>query len=251
MCQNMFLCLSSKPRECDRCHTSQDIETVRNTEMIKVSGFQMGGSPYHTIPADMMADGWVLPMLKSARSTSLDNLRAEEMIVPSVPPKIPYVALYEYYKLAYAETLNRWGLLYHRAEVSLLEFLTYLWLVKKKATNHRLDWNRVGNEVCRHPTGTVQRSRIHSGLSKLSNANQTFGVRRVPKITVALYSVRFGRQGISQLLRHLRPWRTHRPFGHVVQRKTQLSAMRLSLFRRDRLHFRLLRLNLFSCDYFY
>lgn len=65
----------------------------------------------------MVADGWVLPLLKSTRSTSLDNLRAEEIVVAKISPKIPYVALYEYYKMAYAETLHRWTLLYNRAEV--------------------------------------------------------------------------------------------------------------------------------------
>lgn len=61
----------------------------------------------------------MLPILKSTRSTSLDNLRVEEIVVPPAPQKPPYVALYEYYKLAYAETLYRWGLLYNRAEVCI------------------------------------------------------------------------------------------------------------------------------------
>ncbi|KAJ8973495.1 hypothetical protein NQ317_018768 [Molorchus minor] len=75
-----------------------------------------GGSPYHTIPpADVIADGWVLPMLRTTRSTSLDNLRVEELI-QTVPQRSSATALYEYYKLAYAETLHRWGLLYNRAE---------------------------------------------------------------------------------------------------------------------------------------
>ncbi|CAG9771641.1 unnamed protein product [Ceutorhynchus assimilis] len=85
--------------------------------------FKTGGSPYHTIPpADIIAEGWVLPILKSTRSTSLDNIRVEEIVVPPSPIKIPYVALYEYYKMAYAETLHRWGLLYNRTEV--MKFMT-------------------------------------------------------------------------------------------------------------------------------
>ncbi|KAK9693895.1 WD domain, G-beta repeat [Popillia japonica] len=76
-----------------------------------------GGSPYHTIPpADVVAEGWVFPLLKSTRSSSLDNLRIEEY-VPLPPPKNQGSNLYEYYKLAYAEILHRWGLLYNRAEV--------------------------------------------------------------------------------------------------------------------------------------
>ncbi|XP_030758273.1 GATOR complex protein WDR59 isoform X2 [Sitophilus oryzae] len=73
------------------------------------------GSPYHTIPpADIVADGW-LPFPKNTRSTSLDNLKV--LIVPPKPLKTPYVAVYEYYKMAYAETLQRWKLPYKRAEV--------------------------------------------------------------------------------------------------------------------------------------
>ncbi|KAJ8954387.1 hypothetical protein NQ318_011060 [Aromia moschata] len=76
-----------------------------------------GVSPYHTIPpADVIADGWVLPMLRTTRSTSLDNLRVEEL-VQAIPQRSSATALYEYYKLAYAETLHRWGLLYNRTEV--------------------------------------------------------------------------------------------------------------------------------------
>ncbi|KAJ8920742.1 hypothetical protein NQ315_004881 [Exocentrus adspersus] len=76
-----------------------------------------GNSPYHTIPpADVIADGWVIPMLRTTRSTSLDNLRVEEL-VQLVPQRNASSALYEYYKFAYAETLYRWGLLYNRAEV--------------------------------------------------------------------------------------------------------------------------------------
>lgn len=55
-------------------------------------------------------------MLRTTRSTSLDNLRVEEL-VQAVPQRNSAKALYEYYKLAYAETLYRWGLLYNRAEV--------------------------------------------------------------------------------------------------------------------------------------
>nr|CAH7717717.1 unnamed protein product [Callosobruchus chinensis] len=73
-------------------------------------------SPYHTIPpADVVADGWVFPMLRTKRSTSLDNLRVE--IPASVPAPKPQSALYQYYKMAYAETLHRWGLIYNRTEV--------------------------------------------------------------------------------------------------------------------------------------
>ncbi|CAH1114309.1 unnamed protein product [Psylliodes chrysocephalus] len=77
------------------------------------------GSPYHTIPpADIVADGWVLPMLRTTRSTSLDNLTIECTIkLHHAPIKIIPNSLYEYYKLAYADTLHRWGLIYHRTEV--------------------------------------------------------------------------------------------------------------------------------------
>ncbi|CAH0557006.1 unnamed protein product [Brassicogethes aeneus] len=79
--------------------------------------FKNGGSPYHTIPpADVIAEGWVIPTLKTTRSTSLDNLRLEEPAF-APPPKNPSSSLYEYYKLAYAETLHRWRLIYNRAEV--------------------------------------------------------------------------------------------------------------------------------------
>ncbi|KAG5893206.1 hypothetical protein JTB14_025610 [Gonioctena quinquepunctata] len=75
------------------------------------------GSPYHTIPAaDVIADGWVIPLLRTTRSTSLDNLRLEELIEQSVQ-RSPSNSLYEYYKTAYAETLHRWGLIYNRTEV--------------------------------------------------------------------------------------------------------------------------------------
>ncbi|XP_066251139.1 GATOR2 complex protein WDR59 isoform X1 [Euwallacea similis] len=80
--------------------------------------FKAGGSPYHTIPpADIITEGRVLPIFKSTRSNSLNNLRVEDTMTSLAPPKIPYVALYEYYKIAYAETLHRWGLLFNRAEV--------------------------------------------------------------------------------------------------------------------------------------
>ncbi|XP_056639575.1 GATOR complex protein WDR59 isoform X1 [Diorhabda sublineata] len=75
------------------------------------------GSPYHTIPsADVVADGWVLPMMRTTRSSSLDNLTIEGPIrIP--PPKTIPNSMYEYYKLAYAETLHRWQLIYNRIEV--------------------------------------------------------------------------------------------------------------------------------------
>ncbi|CAG9858293.1 unnamed protein product [Phyllotreta striolata] len=74
-------------------------------------------SPYHTIPpADIVADGWVLPMLRTTRSTSLDNLTIEGPLKIPAPKTAPN-SLYEYYKTAYAETLHRWGLIYHRTEV--------------------------------------------------------------------------------------------------------------------------------------
>ncbi|XP_076269506.1 WD repeat domain 59 isoform X2 [Rhynchophorus ferrugineus] len=77
------------------------------------------GSPYHTIPpADIVQDGWGFPAIaKHIRSTSLDNLKMEESVIKPKLPKIPYVALYEYYKIAYAETLHRWRFLYNSAEV--------------------------------------------------------------------------------------------------------------------------------------
>ncbi|XP_017785327.1 PREDICTED: WD repeat-containing protein 59 isoform X2 [Nicrophorus vespilloides] len=76
-----------------------------------------GGSPYHTIPpADVVADGWVFPLLRSARSNSLDNLRIEDNSI--VPLKVnTTTSLYEYYKQAYAEILHRWDLLYERVEI--------------------------------------------------------------------------------------------------------------------------------------
>lgn len=79
--------------------------------------FKSGGSPYHTIPpADVVAEGWVFPLIRSTRSSSLDNILLEEG-VKALPQKSTTYSLYEYYKLAYAETLHRWGLLYKRAEV--------------------------------------------------------------------------------------------------------------------------------------
>ncbi|XP_072391428.1 GATOR2 complex protein WDR59 isoform X1 [Diabrotica undecimpunctata] len=75
------------------------------------------GSPYHTIPpADVVADGWVLPMMRTTRSTSLDNLTVEGPIKVTTPKSRPN-SVYEYYKLAYAETLHRWQLMYNRIEV--------------------------------------------------------------------------------------------------------------------------------------
>ncbi|CAH1183281.1 unnamed protein product [Phaedon cochleariae] len=76
------------------------------------------GSPYHTIPpADVIADGWVIPILRTARSTSLDNLRLEAPVELSMLKAPASNSLYEYYKVAYAETLHRWGLIYSRTEV--------------------------------------------------------------------------------------------------------------------------------------
>uniref|UniRef100_A0AAR5PG52 RWD domain-containing protein n=1 Tax=Dendroctonus ponderosae TaxID=77166 RepID=A0AAR5PG52_DENPD len=104
----MLCCIYGKQQE----------NSLRKASLKSILSPMPGVSPYHTIPpADVVADGWVLPLLKSTRSTSLDNLRAEEIVVATIPPKIPYVALYEYYKMAYAETLHRWTLLYNRAEV--------------------------------------------------------------------------------------------------------------------------------------
>ncbi|XP_045471317.1 GATOR complex protein WDR59 isoform X2 [Harmonia axyridis] len=77
-------------------------------------------SPYHTIPpADVLAEGWVFPSLETMRSSSsLDCLWLDN---PEKKEKSSTISNYEYYKLAYAEILHRWGLLYNRAEV-----LTYL-----------------------------------------------------------------------------------------------------------------------------
>lgn len=67
----------------------------------------------------MVADGWVLPLLRTARSNSLDNLRIEEpvQVFEQKFKCSTSTSLHEYYKLAYAEVLYRWGLLYNRAEV--------------------------------------------------------------------------------------------------------------------------------------
>ncbi|XP_008194273.2 GATOR2 complex protein WDR59 [Tribolium castaneum] len=74
-------------------------------------------SPYHAIPPmDLPSDEWVFPTLKHMRSTSLDNLRLNE-IKNLLPKKNPSSSLHEYFKLSYAETLHRWGFLYNRAEV--------------------------------------------------------------------------------------------------------------------------------------
>ncbi|KAK4879789.1 hypothetical protein RN001_007935 [Aquatica leii] len=91
-------------------------EKARRKSLLKY--FSVGtGSPYHTIPpADVVADGWVFPLLRAVRSNSLDNLRVEEL-PQLIPQKPPVSAFYEYYKLAYAEMLHRWGLLYNRAEI--------------------------------------------------------------------------------------------------------------------------------------
>ncbi|KAK9879451.1 hypothetical protein WA026_006522 [Henosepilachna vigintioctopunctata] len=72
-------------------------------------------SPYHTIPpADVIAEGWVFPSLETIKSSSsVDCLWSEN----TRTIKAPSSNIYEYYKLAYAETLYRWGLLYNRAEV--------------------------------------------------------------------------------------------------------------------------------------
>ncbi|XP_018577120.1 GATOR complex protein WDR59 isoform X1 [Anoplophora glabripennis] len=100
------------------CIFGKDQEmSIRKSSLKSLLSPGSGGSPYHTIPpADIIRDGWVLPMLRTTRSTSLDNLRMEEL-VQVVPQRSSSTALYEYYKLAYAETLYRWGLLYNRAEV--------------------------------------------------------------------------------------------------------------------------------------
>lgn len=79
--------------------------------------FQNDTSPYHTIsPADLSSDEWVFPTLKTTRSTSLDNLRLND-IQKVMPKKTTTSSLYEYFKLSYAEILHRWGFLYNRAEV--------------------------------------------------------------------------------------------------------------------------------------
>lgn len=57
-----------------------------------------------------------MPTLKSTRSTSLDNLRLDSVQLAEPEPN-PTSNFYEYYKLAYAETLHRWNLLYKRAEI--------------------------------------------------------------------------------------------------------------------------------------
>ncbi|KAF5288970.1 hypothetical protein FQA39_LY03849 [Lamprigera yunnana] len=93
-------------------------EKARRKSFLKYISVASGGSPYHTIPpADVVADGWVFPLLRAVRSNSLDNLRLDELpqLIPQKPPLTS--AFYEYYKLAYAEMLYRWGLLYNRAEI--------------------------------------------------------------------------------------------------------------------------------------
>ncbi|XP_074030929.1 WD repeat domain 59 isoform X2 [Leptinotarsa decemlineata] len=94
----------------------QEVST-RKSSMKSLLSPGSGGSLYHTIPtAEIIADGWVIPMLRTTRSTSLDNLRVEEFVDKSVQ-KCRSNSLYEYYKTAYAETLHRWGLIYNRTEV--------------------------------------------------------------------------------------------------------------------------------------
>ncbi|XP_022914138.1 GATOR2 complex protein WDR59 isoform X2 [Onthophagus taurus] len=79
---------------------------------------ESGGSPYHTIPvADIITEGIGFPLIKSTRSSSLENLRLHELQHPSIVDKDQNVNLYEYYKLSYAELLHRWKLLYNRVEV--------------------------------------------------------------------------------------------------------------------------------------
>ncbi|XP_049822756.1 GATOR complex protein WDR59 isoform X2 [Aethina tumida] len=95
-----------------------DTVTSRKTSIKSLKSPTSGGSPYHTIPpADVIAEGWVIPILKTSRSTSLDNLRLDDSSEVTPPIKDPSSALYEYYKLVYAETLHRWRLIYKRAEV--------------------------------------------------------------------------------------------------------------------------------------
>lgn len=50
------------------------------------------------------------------RSTSVDNLRLSDSL-RTITRKNGPKPLYEYFKLSYAETLHRWGLLHNRAEV--------------------------------------------------------------------------------------------------------------------------------------
>lgn len=63
----------------------------------------------------MVADGWVIPILRPTRSNSMTNIHIEEP--QQVEQKKPISILQEYYKLAYAEILYRWGLLYNRVEI--------------------------------------------------------------------------------------------------------------------------------------
>ncbi|XP_025832716.1 GATOR complex protein WDR59 isoform X2 [Agrilus planipennis] len=106
----MLSCLYGKGQEeLNSKKTSQCLASSQNS------------SPYHTIPpADVVAEGWVFPLLRTVRSNSLDNFPLEEKHAP-VPQKYQCSKQFEYYKLAYAEMLHRWGLLYNRAEV--LKFL--------------------------------------------------------------------------------------------------------------------------------
>lgn len=68
-------------------------------------------------------------MLRTARSTSLDSLRVEEVVEAAPPVRNTLSPLHEYYKLNYAETLYRWGLIYNKTEV--LKYMT------KKQNNHK------------------------------------------------------------------------------------------------------------------
>ncbi|GLV45719.1 WD repeat domain 59 [Carabus blaptoides fortunei] len=82
-----------------------------------------GGSPYHTIPpADVAcaADSWNFNSLRQHRSGSLDNIRLEEIISNSnsdISQHNLQGSMDDNYKLAYAEVLDRWNLLYARAEI--------------------------------------------------------------------------------------------------------------------------------------
>lgn len=86
-------------------------------------GFQAGGSPYHTIPpADVAcaAESWNFTSLRQHRSGSLDNLRLEELMAStevSTSQNNTRGSVDDSYKLAYAEVLHRWNLLFARAEV--------------------------------------------------------------------------------------------------------------------------------------
>lgn len=89
-------------------------EQVNASRKISVSSPLPNSSSVGSPQNDMVLDGWVFPYLKTPRS-HLDN-KLQETVSNQLMTNSKSV-IYESYKLGYAETLHRWGLLYSRAEV--------------------------------------------------------------------------------------------------------------------------------------